>query len=300
MEWVSVAEEFCGAYGWGARGKYIGISRMLGDSDKQHISRGKVFGSTRPRGILSGFLVIAPSLRYAVYLPPIAAKVGPQRIRMRISESIQHSGAIFSAFMTRDKRVVIEDVLVWNKTPVWLTTTFEKRWNTCMAQFAKEEFKNDVSLQGFGIEFAKYVPIAELTEPDSYTVLEFIPDAPNHKRMIWIPQKGTEYSAPSVVTHEQKETDKESHESDSPIVEKPKVNPNPKSVSHGPKYARKETALGPDVYSVWDKETKARLGLALVRTLATSRFLRQETAEEIDVRAEWNRQFEKWEIMGKL
>jgi hypothetical protein len=298
MEWVSVAEEFCGAYGWGARGKYIGISRMLGDNDKQHISRGKVFGSTRPRGILSGFLVIAPSLGYAVYLPPIAAKVGPQRIRMRISESIQNSGAIFSAFMTRDKRIVIEDVLVWNKTPVWLTTSFEKRWNVFMAQFAKQEFKNDVSLQGFAIEFAKYVPIADLTEPDSHTVLEFIPDSPNHKRMIWIPQKGVEHSTPLVTANEQKVAEVvETKESDVPAVEKPKA--SPKIVSNGPKYVRKELALGPDVYSVWDKESKTRIGLALVRTLAISRFLRQETAEEIDVKAEWNRQFEKWEIVGK-
>ncbi len=295
MEWVSVAEEFCGAYGWGARGKYIGISRMFSDSDKQHISRGKVFGSTRPRGILSGFLVIAPSLRYAVYLPPIAAKVGPQRIRMRISEFLQTSGAIFSAFMTRDKRLIIEDVLVWDKHPVWLTTPFEKRWNTIMAQFVKQEFINDNGIQGFTIELAKYVPIAQLTEPDAHTVLEFIPDAPNHKRLIWIPQKNTESNQPIVQTEDVKEIPN-TVLSSTDHVQKPKTT----IVSHGPKYIRREIAMGPDVYSVWEKETKTRLGLALIRTLAISRLLRTDSAEEIDVKAEWNRQFEKWEITGKV
>ena len=33
MDWVAVAEEYIGKFGWGARGKNIGVSRMLNDSE---------------------------------------------------------------------------------------------------------------------------------------------------------------------------------------------------------------------------------------------------------------------------
>ena len=33
MDWLRVAEEWLGNYGWGARGQYLGISRMFADND---------------------------------------------------------------------------------------------------------------------------------------------------------------------------------------------------------------------------------------------------------------------------
>jgi hypothetical protein len=307
MEWVSVAEEYCGMFGWGARGKYIGISRMLGDGDKNQLTRGKVFASTRPRGILSGFLTIVPSLGYAVYLPPIAAKIGPQRIRMRISEKRMRSGAIFSAYTTRDKRLVIEDVLVWDNQSVWTNTPFEQRWNRLVKEFFTSEYINDVYIQqGLTVEPAKYVSLAQLKEPDGFSVVEFVPDIPNHKRLIWMAPKG----------------DASYNNANGPRESVPRAAPsngnsaNTKTVAQAngnvadvltteaftdhtiaAKYVRRETAMGPDVYSVWNKYTKERIGISLVRTLAVSRKLRAVKKEEIDAVLEWNRQFDKWEIV---
>lgn len=286
MEWVSVAEEYCGKFGWGARGKYIGISRMLGDGDKSQLARGKVFASTRPRGILSGFLTIVPSLGYAVYLPPIAAKIGPQRIRMRISEKRMRSGAIFSAYTTRDKRLVIEDVLVWDNQSVWSNTPFEQRWNTLLKQFFTSEYTNDTYIQGLTVEPAKYVSLAQLKEPDSYSVVEFIPNVPNYKRLIWMAPKSD--AALTTICKEpvRLETERSDVKQEQPIDH-----------TIATKYLRRETAMGPDVYSVWNKDTKEKIGISLVRTLAISRKLRAATSEEIAAVLEWNRQFDKWEII---
>jgi len=65
--------------------------------------------------------------------------------------------------------------------------------------------------------------------------------------------------------------------------------------------AKKESGMGPDVYAIWRGEE--RLGLALVRTLAVSRALRLAITEgrtEIGVRAELNKSFEKYEILGLM
>lgn len=314
MEWVSVAEEYCGMFGWGARGKYIGISRMLGDGDKNQLTRGKVFASTRPRGILSGFLTIVPSLGYAVYLPPIAAKIGPQRIRMRISEKRMRSGAIFSAYTTRDRKLVIEDVLVWDNQSVWTNTPFEQRWNRLVKEFFTSEYINDVYIQqGLTVEPAKYVSLTQLKEPDGFSVVEFVPDIPNHKRLIWMAPKGdasynnangpreivhranNTHSVAQAKTATQAKTDGNTNGSDGGVANVATEAFTDHTIAA--KYVRRETAMGPDVYSVWNKDTKERIGISLVRTLAVSRKLRAVKKEEIDAVLEWNRQFDKWEIV---
>lgn len=266
MEWVQIAEAFIGRYGWGSRGKHIGISRMFNDSDKSFVSRNKVFASIRPRGVLSGFLAIVPELNYAVFLPPIAAKSGPLRVRLRISETLQRNGAIFSAYLNRDKVLVLEDVLVWEDKPVWSTDSFEERWNKKMTDFLANHWRPDATIQcDQAFELANYVSLATLAEPDSHSVVEFISNAPNTKRMIWIPNKTTDISELPTISGESM-------------------------------FAKKETISGPDVYSVWRGDTK--LGTALVRTLAISRALRLSSTDAIKVNAIWNKQFEKWEILA--
>jgi hypothetical protein len=262
MDWVAQAEEFCGTYGWGARGKYIGVSRMFAEGDKIALQRNKMVISIRPRGILSGFLAVVPALGYAVYLPPIAARQGPQRIRMRVSEDLLKQGAVFSAYPLRDGKLILEDVLVWKGVSVWFTAPFEERWNTIMKSFVFQEWKNDPVLQTRSIDLASYVSITDASEPDAQSVIEFVPNTPNQKRLIWIPS----------------------------VQQGPKSTPGEGSAF----MAKQEASMGPDVYSIW--RATERLGLALVRTLAISRALRGVKQETIPVQCVWNKQFEKWEI----
>lgn len=263
MDWVNAAEEYCGHYGWGARGKSIGISRMATDADKSLLSRGRVFASTRPRGILSGFFAIVPMLGYAVYLPPLASKSGPQRYRLRVSDAILEKGAIFSAYLREGKTLVFEDVLVWKGEPVWNSKPFEHRW-TLLKTFLAEDFINDTVLQGgMNVECTAHVSLAELVEPTDGSVVEFVPNYPNSKRVIWFPPK-QDAAQPS--------------------------GPNLRTL-----LARRDVSVGPDNYLL--VEAEETLGYALVRTLDTSRRLRTHPTDEFNVKTQWNRQFEKWEIL---
>jgi len=268
QDWVAAAEEYVGNNGWGARGKTLGISRMYSENgaDKALIRKEKVVASLRPRGILSGFLAVVPNLGYAVYLPPIAAKMGPQRLRLRLSPAVLKDGAIFSAYFNRHKQLVIEDILTWQGSPVWHTKPFKERWERTIADFAANHFKSMLELQGTEIVLAQYTSVNQLQaqEPDANHVVEFVLNGANTKRIIWIP---------------------------------PKVEPATQAVKESVLDAdvfKVKKEMGPDVYSVWRGEE--RLGLGLVRTLAISRALRLVNLDEIQVIAEHNKQFDKWEI----
>jgi len=285
MDWVNTAEEYCGRYGWGARGKYIGISRMMNDNDKAVLTQSKMVAAIRPRGILSGFLAIVPSLEYAVFLPPIAAKIGPQRIRMRLSDTIKERGAILSAYITRDKTMVLEDVLVWGDKSVWFTEQFRTRWSQLMGTFAKEDWKDDKELQGFSIVLANYIQPAALEEPEGNSVIEFVPSMPNQKRLIWV---GSSSASPRQIPQHMTQTGQVLQASAS------------SSIATSSFIAKKEVGMGPDVYSIYRNDE--RLGLGLVRTLPISRALRAglEKGDTIPVSAVFNKQFEKWEILTVL
>jgi hypothetical protein len=270
MEWVADAEEFIGKHGWGARGHNLGISRMFGTNDKATLVRSNMAIALRPRGLLSGFLAIVPN-NGVVYIPPIAAKVPPQRIRLRISDTLRADGAIFSAYITREapRRLVLEDVLVWRGEAVWKSKTFSERWNNVMAEFVEKHFRSDDMLQECVVCLASYLtPQTIIDEPSEKTVLEFIPEAAGSKRLIWMPPRNT-VSATST--------------SDSSV---------------SAYNIRKEAGMGPDVYAIYNDST--RLGLALVRTLAVSKALRLATANTntpVNVRAEYNKGFDKYEVL---
>ncbi len=265
MEWVATAEEFIGRFGWGARGKNLGVSRMFGEGDKASLSRDKCVASVRPRGILSGFLAVVPGYG-VVYVPPIAAKVQPLRLRLRISDALLRDGAVFSAYLTREtpRRLILEDVLVWQGRDVWSSMPFHERWNNLMKQFVSSEFRVDEALAGCKVELANYSSLATLTDPGEKAVVEIVPDAPRNKRLIWMPA--------AVV----------------PV-------PTSSSSVDATYTARKEAGMGPDVYAVYRGEE--RLGLALVRTLAISKALRLAGKPAIPIKATHNKVFDKYEVL---
>jgi len=263
MDWLQISEDYIGRFGWGASGR-MGICRMFTEQDKLTMCKDNVLASYRPRGILSGFLAVVPQLQYAVYIPPASSKLKPIRIRMRLSDTILKDGAIFSAYLTRERTLVVEDVIVWGKQMVWTNKTFAERWTNYVGRFF-QDFKADKDLQGgICIEPAQYMSLQSLKEPSEYQLIEFIPNTTNTKRILWMPVKSV--STPDVSTKTYK--------------------------------AKKETSMGPDVYSLWKGEE--RLGIALVRTLEISRALRLANQEEVQVNAEWNKQFDKWEIKSMV
>ena len=268
MEWLTVAEEYVGRFGWGASGR-MGIGRMFNEQDKLTMAKENVVASLRPRGILSGFLAVVPKLGHAVFLPNPSSKLRPLRIRMRLTDTILKDGVIFSAYLARDNTLTVEDVIVWGKQTIWTKHTFTERWTQYMNPFFKG-FRQDTELQGgITIRPSELRTLQSLVEPNDNQIIEFIPNAANTKRILWIPSKTVANAAA------------------------------PSTVSASTEYhAKKETTMGPDVYSVWKGEE--RLGIALVRTLEISRALRLSKLENIRIQAEWSKQFEKWEIKSIL
>jgi len=261
MQWVDNAEEYAGSHGWGARGKQIGISRMLNDSDLTHIANIPCVAAIRPRGIISGFLVIVPKLGYSIFLPPIAARMGPVQIKCRYSQTLLEKGAILSAYMMRDsatgtKTLIVEDVLVWLGENVWYSNTLQERWNLIRDLF-ENHFAADVQLQKCFIRPQEYKSLLECTEPPEEKVLEICPNQKGQKRLIWNAPKEKRQDTAFIAKH--------------------------------------EVGAGPDVYVLFRGEE--RLGQALIRTLAISKAIRKALKENACVvQACFNKQFEKWEI----
>lgn len=262
MQWVERAEEYAGEHGWGARGKQIGISRMMNDSDLHIVQNNSCVVAVRPRGIISGFLVVIPKIGFAIYLPPIAARMGPLEIKCRMSNFLLENGAILSAYMTRDstgkRTLIIEDILVWENKNIWYTHTLVERWRVIEHIF-NEHFVQDTLLQKCTIIPQSYKSLSAVTEPADDKVLEFCMNLKGTKRLIW--------NAPREKRQESSFT------------------------------AKHEVGAGPDVYMLYRGEE--RLGQALIRTLTISKSVRQAMKESntCAVQAVFNKQFEKWEII---
>lgn len=253
------AVQFLAKYGWGSQGRILGISRMFQENDVAFLKKTQCLVSYRPRGILSGFLAIIPSLQMCVYIPPLGGKTSARQVRMRLSHELLRDGAILSCFWD-GADLVLEDVLMWRGTHLWQTTTFQNRWNIYMKEFTSQYQPDDV-LQGHIIRFTEYMSLEQLQKPENRDVVEFIPNTPNNKRLVWVPTEESELKS------------FEEH-----IV-------------------RREAAIGPDIFSVWSP-TAERLGIAYIRTLAVSRLLRLHAAQEFKVQTQWSKIFERHEIMG--
>jgi hypothetical protein len=271
MSWVEKTEEFIGKHGFGSRGKNITISRILNSSDLSHIQTSHHVCAYRPRGILSGFLVIHPELQYAVYLPPATSKLQPQRIHVRVNPRILEHGLIASAYLY-NKQFVIEDLIAIDGDILW-SRAFTERWKR-LKQFLENDFRHDPFLQsGYTFTSTSYIPIGSLVEPSDDKVVEFVAcGVGGQKRMIWIPTRGVVGA----------------------------TTPASGGGAAAVHVAKREAVLGPDVYSVYEGETK--LGTALVRTLVASRALRLAFAsgggaDTVRVNTQFNKQFDKWEIL---
>jgi hypothetical protein len=255
--WQHDAEAFLARYQWGPNSKFLGVSRML--DNIQALSKGKYVVSQRPRGVLSGFLAILPQ-GTTVYLPPVLGKIGPKRIRLRHRVE---KGAIFSAYWFQNK-LILEDVLVWNSEPVWFQAPFQERWKI-MQTFLHSYYHKD-PVQGFELQFAKYQSLGSLQQPADNMVMEFVPNEPKLKRLIWSQDRKSQ----------------------------PRLLIKPDIVQKLEFTARKDASAGPDVYTVYRGVEK--LGYGVVKTLAISKALRAATDAEIKIDAVWSEQFHKWEI----
>jgi hypothetical protein len=182
-------------------------------------------------------------------------------IPLRLDDSFYEDGvSVFLAYEYKDI-LHIEDVLIWKGKELWSCQPFQTRWNY-LNDFLKE-WMPDTIMQGKSITIASYTSLSSMIPPTEGMILELIPNQARQKRLILL------------VEAEKQPTEVEW-------------------------VAIRETARGPDVYSVMKKGSTESDGIACVQSLAVSRALRVKTSDTFSVRCQWHERFKKWEIMEVL
>ena len=182
-------------------------------------------------------------------------------IRLRLNDSFyEHGLTVFLAYEHKDQ-IVLEDVLMWKGKELWSTEPFKTRWSY-FKEFLKE-WMPDHELQEKQISIANYTSLHTMKQPGEGEILELIPNQSRQKRLIVMLEAE---KLPATVTW----------------------------------IAIRETARGPDVYSVKQSHKMESDGIACVQSLAVSRALRIKTSDSFPVKCTWHERFKKWEITEVL
>jgi hypothetical protein len=184
---------------------------------------------------------------------------------MRLSEEMMTDGAVLSCYWDGND-LVLEDILAMGDQSLWQTQPFDIRWNQYMREFCGK-WIHDTVCQGCTIRLADHMPLEGLQKPNDREVLEFVLNAPNSKRLVWVPCADD-------------------------------IDENIGATNAVQTYiAKRESVIGPDIFTLWNKN-REKVGMALVRTLAVSRALRLKKGDEFEVETAWNKFFERHEIMS--
>jgi hypothetical protein len=319
---MKAAEQYLASFGFGnqqalmlestlgvAKGQIrpLRVSRLLQDSDLSIIKSYQGSLSIRPRGVMSGFLVIQEF--HTIYIP---FKGRPEQIRLRLSDDVR-KGTIFMAQRTQ-QGMVLEDVLVWKGELVWTSKTFPDRWSM-LRDFFTNQVALDSVLQRISVKPATLVATSSIPAFDAKSVLEWIPHAPGQRRLLFVPNGEPEYVQVQVPAQVQAQAHTQIQKPDvRTAIEEPRnilVISEEQQITEVPEptlaittqitetkssIVAKRDASGPDVFQLW--RGAEALGMALIRTMAISKALRLVKTEEIPVEATFNGKFHKWEIIN--
>jgi hypothetical protein len=298
---MKAAEQYLASFGFGnqqalmlestlgvARGQIrpLRVSRIMQESDLSIIKSYQGSLVVRPRGVMSGFLVIQEF--HAIYIP---FKGRPEQIRLRLSDDMR-KGTIFMAQRTQ-QGMVLEDVLVWKGELVWTSKTFPDRWSM-LKDFFTNHLVIDSVLQRISIKPVVLVTTIAVPAFEPKSVLEWIPHAPGQRRLLFVPNGEPEQvQAPTQIQIQKPEVIPKAVAPTIEHVSEPTV---PTITEITSSIIAKRDASGPDVFQLW--RGAEALGMALIRTMAISKALRLVKTEEIPVEATFNGKFHKWEIIN--
>jgi hypothetical protein len=286
--------------------RQLRVSRLLQESDLSIIKSYPGSLVVRPRGVMSGFLVIQEF--HTIYIP---FKGRPEQIRLRVSDDMR-KGTIFMAQRTQ-QGMVLEDVLVWKGDMVWTSKTFPDRWSM-LRDFFTNHVALDSVLQRISVKPVTLVPTSSIPAFDTKSVLEWIPHSPGQRRLLFVPNGEPELVHASAQLQIQKPDVRTAATVEQPrniliipeeqkhITEVPEptlalsLTAAPQTTETKGSIVAKRDASGPDVFQLW--RGAEALGMALIRTMAISKALRLVKTEEIPVEATFNGKFHKWEIIN--
>ena len=170
-------------------------SRMYNEYDLDNFAKYKYFAKYRPRGVLSGLLVIKDSSSAIEFHQHNRPKIN---MRFRFDEKLTTKGpVVFYAYLTKKKdgsqTVVIEDLYLYENANLFQTMNFEERWKLVVSIFSSTSpkyFTQDTIISNnIKIECARYFSLADLKKSDDFDVLEMVPNNKNMKRTIILLEK---------------------------------------------------------------------------------------------------------------
>ena len=276
------------------------LSRLLQEADLSVMRSNQGSMVVRPRGVMSGFLVIQEF--HSVYVP---FKGRPEQVRLRVSDDMR-KGTVFMTYK-QQQTLVLEDVIVWKGGLVWTSKTFPERW-FLLNKFFTNHATLDSALQRMSLKPVTFVQPTAAPAFDAKSVLEWIPHAPGQRRLLFVPNG--EDVAPAhtepVAALQSAVTERLRSVLTSPVVTTvapvataTQTAPKPQAAitqSVGTAIIAKRDPSAPDVFQLW--RGSESLGMALIRTMAISKALRLAKGEEIPVEAVLNNKFHKWEIIN--
>ena len=210
-------------------------------------------------------------------------------LRLRISNAVQEGGGTVLVATLDDvlHTLRLEDVWMWRGEGLMASKTFTQRRER-LQEFVQHHWVPDARLLG-GI----YVSVAQPMSMDQFAAkkdwtgvqsVEFIPDMPARRRMIWYLEKGmkaAEAHAGLKQDRVQPQVVRQVEQPQSQISRRARATPVDKM---------------PDVYDLFH-EDGTPLGRASVQQFKLSQLLRG--SKEVWVTAEWRPEFQGYEITGQ-
>lgn len=240
-------------------------SRMYNDYDLENFAKYKYFAKYRPRGVLSGLLIIKDKTSPIEFIQQNKAKL---IMRFRFDESLTEKGPIiFYAYLTQgsekhSQKLIIEDLFLYENVNYFQTRNFDDRWKIIQTIFTNPKLfvQDTIISNNIKIECAVYYSVSELKKPEENFVLEMVPNNKNMKRIIILLEK----------------------EDDSMIFT-----------------AEKIIGKGPDLFFLKDeKKDEYMEKIAGIQSLEISKVLRK--ASTAKVKCLYNEKFEKYVIIEVL
>jgi hypothetical protein len=214
------------------------------------------------------------------------------KIPMRVSHQIYEKGSVFIATLDRADGILrLEDI--WYRAGENLRTLpFTKRWEA-LCEFYDMNYKPDLTLQqGLSIEPAKFSSLQTAESWANIPPMMYVQGEKAHRRLRILFQEQPKRQEPLLPTPP-KFTNKPSFTFNNKTSTNNKININDENVAKA--VAHEDY---PDTYDIWIKGEKK--GYAAVQDLDLSRQLRSasQKTKEINVKVEWNEEFNMYQIVS--
>jgi hypothetical protein len=287
--------------------------QILREPSQPTLQQHQYYAWNRPAHLRSQWLVVADGMPLLMVDPRDTSRMSSMRIPFD-GVQIQKQGPIVleGAWDAQDHILWIWDVVVWERSVVWNTLSYSKRWELvkrvvgtildCGHPMSDAEVKVPT--------WQSLASLRQIKEFDPATSVEFQPEKPGQRRILYIVQdQGVKFRPQThherkmvadkgcAIVEELKQVQVQSQEPELVREQASKSKQRVPSEEKKVRLAKDPHSKLPDTYRLTDSEG-TDLGLAAVRSLGMSKELREVLAhhESIVVTVRWYESFQKYEV----